>query len=248
MVSFPLHGTSSFFTEPTTGMKLAKVISNILGTRSLQQTSGITVERILPMGPKQLTPIYSLSLIATYKPTGNPSLPLDVHGHFSFKLLLPSPNKSYTANRDRLTMVEDGQYRTIFKPPTRLWVKYIPLSHFIPMWMLVLSTFLLDISLTFQTSSGTCRLVDILNPFQASSEGTWKRYHSIYRPSANVPGKKLPKRWKSQIVGVSHISTYHIDTFSVPIFEQRNSTTVYFHIFWDCTSLHHYESPCITSA
>ena len=93
MVSFPLHGTSSFFTEPTTGMKLAKVISNILGTRSLQQTSGITVERILPMGPKQLTPIYSLSLIATYKPTGNPSLPLDVHGHFSFKLLLPSPNK-----------------------------------------------------------------------------------------------------------------------------------------------------------
>ena len=94
---------------------------------------------------------------------------------------------------------------------------------FIPMWMLVLSTFLLDISLTFQTSSGTCRLVDFLNPFQASWEGTWRRYHSIYRPSANVPGNKLP-RWKSQIVGVSHISTYHIDTFSVPIFEQRNSS------------------------
>ena len=31
---WPLHGTSSF-TEPTTGMKLAKVISNILGTRSV---------------------------------------------------------------------------------------------------------------------------------------------------------------------------------------------------------------------
>ena len=67
--------------------------------------------------------------------------------------------------------------------------------------------------------------MDFLNSFQASSEGTWRRYHSIYRPSANVPGKKLP-RWKSQIVGVSHISNTLVLTILIPsLFQFLNSET-----------------------